>query len=352
MLGLAFNNRCFMGRYVEYFIKQLFLVALLIMPVSLLAGELLTTQKGLEKQIKDYRKLLQVEPKSEVVREGLADLAVATLLLMEKADELGNNKELQRLKELVRNKLPDTAWRIENKAVKKQTDAVLAAAVLYRYGLLVGQDRDKSCGYYEAIADQQSPYANYRSALCFVGLDSDKTVAYMTAAAHQGHAIAQEYLARVCLASKDWVCMVRWVKPAADKGRISALSLMAWAYVQGHGVDKDISMAVEYYERAAKGGDLLAENNLGQLFEEGLVVKKDLSKAVLHYRLAAEGGFAQGQYNLGRLYLFGIGVKKSERQAVEWLTKSSLQGMSEAEQLLELMSGAFNKFEKKRVNVK
>lgn len=341
-----------MGRYVEYFIKQLFLMGLLIMPVFLLAGELRATEKGLEKQIKEYRKQLQAEPKSEVAREGLADLAVMILLLMEKADELGNNKELQRLKALVQHQLSDTAWRIENKAIKKQKDAVLAAAVLYRYGLLVGQDRDKSCDYYEAIADQQAPYANYRSALCFVGLNSDKTVAYMTAAAHQGHAIAQEYLARICLASRDWICMVRWVKPAADKGRISALSLMAWAYTEGRGIDKDVSMAVGYYQGAAKGGDLLAENNLGQFFEEGLVVKKDLSKAVLHYRSAAQGGLAQGQYNLGRLYLFGIGVEKNKPQAVEWLTKSSLQGVSEAERLLELMSGAVNKFDKKQVNLK
>jgi len=312
------------------FMKQLLLVLMVIAPLSVSAFEQVMTRAAIEKQIKEYRVILKEDPKNEVARDGLADMAMATFLLIEQAEEIGDQRDVSQLKKFIVNRLPDTAWRVENRAQKKQVSALVSAGLMYRQGLLVSRNRERSCGFYKSLENQENKYANYRSALCFIGVDANKMVSHMTKAAFQGHAIAQEYLARICLSNDDWQCMMRWLEPSAEKGRVSAMSLLAWAYIQGNGIDKDAVKGLKYYTQAAKGGDSIAQNNLAQLYEEGHDVKKDLSKAVFYYRLAAYGGFAHAQYNLGRLYLYGIGVKKDKHEAVKWLQKSKLQISKEA----------------------
>jgi len=320
-------------------LRLFILTIVLISTMAYSADELLKVDATTEKKIAMYRNLLQQAPKSERARDGLASIAVSIYLLIEQAEELGDLKEVARLDSFITGNLPDTAWRVENRANKKQLNALVSAGLMYRRGVLVSKNRTKSCGFYAAAASQSSPYAHYRLALCFVSLNADKTVFHMTAAANQNHAIAQEYLARICLSNKDWKCMMRWANSAADKGRASALSLVAWAYEQGYGVDKDSSLARELYTRAALGGDLMAQNNLGQLYEEGSAVDKDLTKALHYYRSAAQLGLVQAQYNLGRLYLYGIGVKKNKHKALKWLDKSKRQNSIEATKLLAQHGG-------------
>lgn len=44
---------------------------------------------------------------------------------------------------------------------------------------------------------------------------------------------------------------MRWLKPSAEKGRVSAMSLLAWVYIQGNGIDKGAVKGVKYYTQAA-----------------------------------------------------------------------------------------------------
>ncbi|EJK47287.1 hypothetical protein THAOC_34003, partial [Thalassiosira oceanica] len=66
-----------------------------------------------------------------------------------------------------------------------------------------------------------------------------------------------------------------------------------------HGLEKDVTRAVELYERAAELRLKEAHYNLGVLYDEGEDVEKDMDKAIRHYEAAAMCGLVKARYNLG-----------------------------------------------------
>ena len=69
------------------------------------------------------------------------------------------------------------------------------------------------------------------------------------------------------------------VARAAERGSASAEVLLAVAYLDGDGVNKDAVAAVRWFEAAALQGNGYAEEKLGDLYAQGLGVERNESVA-------------------------------------------------------------------------
>jgi hypothetical protein len=78
-------------------------------------------------------------------------------------------------------------------------------------------------------------------------------------------------------------------------------------YAEGHGLEKNISIAMEWYHKAAEQGYVLAQRLLGDCYE----AEKDIAKAVHWYLMAAKQGESTAQTNLGLMYGVGQDIMKN-----------------------------------------
>ena len=118
--------------------------------------------------------------------------------------------------------------------------------------------------------------------------------------------------------------------PLADVGYAKAQASIGWMFHTGHGVEKNLQTAAEWYRKAADQGHEIAQNNLGVFYEKGLAGPSDAKKAAIWYQMAADQGYAYAQYNLGMLYAEGRGVPKDIEQAKYWLRIASRQKVDQA----------------------
>jgi TPR repeat protein len=91
---------------------------------------------------------------------------------------------------------------------------------------------------------------------------------------------------------------------------------------------------------AALRGDKNSEFNVGVIYERGIGVDKNETLAAQWYEKAAHEGHADAQYNLAIMYASGRGVAKDDAQAMMWLALAARQGDKEARKLLlEIIDG-------------
>jgi len=126
---------------------------------------------------------------------------------------------------------------------------------------------------------------------------------------------------------------VRWYRAAAGKNPRAAfmLSLM---YRVGDGVSQDHAEALRLMRIAAGKGYSRAQYYLGTYYYQGIGTKVDRISAGLWFRRSAEAGFAKAQLAYAMLLLSGDGVSQNKSQAIEWLGKASRQGNGRARDVL------------------
>ena len=118
--------------------------------------------------------------------------------------------------------------------------------------------------------------------------------------------------------------------PLAEKGDAKAQYHLANMYMDGKGVEQDISKAIHLYEMSADRGCMEAQHYLGVIYDKGRGATRDDAKARKWYCLAAEGGIAVSQYNCAVFLIQGRGGEKDRKTAIAWLKKSADQGYQEA----------------------
>ena len=84
----------------------------------------------------------------------------------------------------------------------------------------------------------------------------------------------------------------------------------------------------------------MAQYNLGCCYVNGDGVAKDITKAVELFRKAAEQGNGMAQYNLGCCYANGSGVAKDKVEAVKWLRIAAKNDDEQVKQAANVMMGA------------
>jgi len=123
----------------------------------------------------------------------------------------------------------------------------------------------------------------------------------------------------------------------AYEGNSEAQYNLGVLYLEGHGVERNIEQAREWFMRAAEKSHVEAQYNLGHMSLSGMGVKKNVQAALLWWKLAAEGGYAQAQFNYGRalylgvedyddkdrgLELISLAAEQKDRRAIEFLSKN------------------------------
>lgn len=120
----------------------------------------------------------------------------------------------------------------------------------------------------------------------------------------------------------------------ADGGNADAQALLGQFCLDGRGVDRDATQALNWFRLAAQQGHLMARNMLGRCQENGWGCVPDISAALTNYRLAAEGGLDWGQYNLANLLRIGRGTAPDTLQSFALYQQAAAQGHAPAMNLI------------------
>ncbi|MGI9214432.1 MAG: tetratricopeptide repeat protein, partial [Gammaproteobacteria bacterium] len=126
-------------------------------------------------------------------------------------------------------------------------------------------------------------------------------------------------------------------KPAVSSKYTKSQQQLGWIYQNGYGVDKNYTMALEYYKNAASQNDAKAQNSLGLMYENAYGVPKDINIAIEWYKKSANQGYPEAQYNLGYIYECGNGVPEDMVLAAKWYEKAAAQGHADSQYHLGLM---------------
>ena len=106
----------------------------------------------------------------------------------------------------------------------------------------------------------------------------------------------------------------------ANRGDAKAQCLRGDFLAEGLGVAKDVEGALALWEKSAAQGYPPALHRLGMCAMGSVPgVEKDVSVAVDYFIIAAEKGFPESMMQLYALYRFGNGVAKDDEKAVKWL---------------------------------
>ena len=119
---------------------------------------------------------------------------------------------------------------------------------------------------------------------------------------------------------------VRYLKKAANKGRIEAAGYLGDAYLKGLGVEKDVEKGLEYYERSAEGGSVEAMFSIGNEYLLGRNVEHDYEKAFEYLKKASDYGSDRAMNGLGVMYMCGFYVDRDIRMAKKLFGKSRRHG--------------------------
>lgn len=126
--------------------------------------------------------------------------------------------------------------------------------------------------------------------------------------------------------------------PLASNGDAAAQFNMGVMYANGLGVDRDMSVAMDWWEASARQLHVRAAHNLalamlaGEPRDGGRESGEIDYTAVLRYlKIGADAGYPNSEYTLGKLYAEGVGVEKDPRRAAELFLSASIKGFSRAQ---------------------
>lgn len=152
--------------------------------------------------------------------------------------------------------------------------------------------------------------------------------------AETGNSEAEFYLAYSYInglgVKRDLKEGVKWLNKSSDQGNDKGMCLLGAQYLNGEGVDKDIQQAVRLLTEAGKKENVTALHTLGLLNIQGKVIPKNAEKAIEYYKKAAEKDFVPSQYSLGMLYLEEKETPRNEEEAVKYLQLAARTGDKDA----------------------
>jgi TPR repeat protein len=122
--------------------------------------------------------------------------------------------------------------------------------------------------------------------------------------------------------------------PLAERGLAPARMIYARMLLNGQGGPVDLEEGARLVELAALGADLGSYALLGDLYREGRGVERNDAIAARYYLIAANNGAAQPQFLLGTMYAAGTGVEQDMEEAVKWYRLAADQGIPAAMQNL------------------
>lgn len=109
-----------------------------------------------------------------------------------------------------------------------------------------------------------------------------------------------------------------WYLKAAKQGLCTAEANLAYMYLHGEGVERDLSQAVHWYRLAADDGETRAMCALGWMAAHGIGLPKDGDLVIAWWRAGADRGDYQCQRTLGHELSYGSLVPHSPAEGAFW----------------------------------
>ena len=116
----------------------------------------------------------------------------------------------------------------------------------------------------------------------------------------------------------------------AEQGDARAQYHLAVAYLNGHGVAKNPSLALKWLEKAAQQDHADAQYALGTIHLAGRGVRQNFQTAFKWFEMAAQHNHAESQYQIGLMYRSGGGVAIDKTRAYVWFNLAAAQGHARA----------------------
>ena len=139
-------------------------------------------------------------------------------------------------------------------------------------------------------------------------------------------AFAEMYEFGICAPQND-IKAFYWYKIAAEQGNSYAQAKLGVFCSIGKGVIKDILQAILWYKKASMKGNALAQYNLGLIYIQGNGIPKNVKNAATFFKLSAMNGHAMSTFALGGMYMVGQGVPKNYILAYAWFNIAISMGI-------------------------
>lgn len=112
--------------------------------------------------------------------------------------------------------------------------------------------------------------------------------------------------AREAYQTGSYEAALRIAMPAAKGGDPVAQNIVGAAYNDGHGVDKDIGMSINWFKKSADQGNVKALYNLGLAYRND-VTPPDFANAISYFEQAMRDDYASAFTQRGEMYMLGQG---------------------------------------------
>ena len=145
-----------------------------------------------------------------------------------------------------------------------------------------------------------------------------------------------------CGIKQDYDRAAKYFAGAARQGNAEGMYNLAMMYDRGQGVEKDHSLATQFYRSAASQSPQLprtnrpnigvaeSEHSLGLRYYNGIDVSKNLARAAYWYERSAQHDCEHAANNLGIMHLEGTGVTQDKQKAEHWLQFAATKGDTNA----------------------
>lgn len=282
--------------------------------------------------------VLSIYPKYKKVLEDFQD---GQAIVIEDVKEIIIDKKGQFVDLSPHQKLLDEEAEAERRRIIAQAEKDNELGIKYCKGIDVEKDYAKAAELFKRAAEAGNADAqnNYGECLFLgAGVTENKieAVRYFKLAAEQGLPQAQYNLGH-CYENalggldKNTTLAEQWYRQSANQGNANGQDALGNLYF----ARDDFSNAIYWFEKAALQGHGDALDNMGLCYENGYGCDQDYTLAVKYYQMAAELDDPWAQYHLGCCYLYGNGVQKSTTKALEWLNKSAANGNTKASAEIE-----------------
>ena len=151
-----------------------------------------------------------------------------------------------------------------------------------------------------------------------------KTKDFQTPTIRKSFFTSENYFqGKMAFDSKDYKTAFRLWTDSAEHGSPEAQGLIGGLYHAGLGVQKNFSLAMDWYQKAAVKGVAQAQLGIGNLYGDGLGVEKDYIRARMWFAISANAGNERAQFNLKKISqrMSSDSIAKSEELALAWMKK-------------------------------
>ena len=123
-------------------------------------------------------------------------------------------------------------------------------------------------------------------------------------------------------------------KSGLENHNTDGLANLAYMYINGLGIKKNVSMAIDYYKNAANKGSIPAQISLGRVYSTGKDLTPDYEEAFYWFSKASSQHNALAQFYLAQMYEYGTGVEKNPQKAFELYEESANSGEPQSQYML------------------